>query len=62
MGVSFLPVYVIYESVRHESLSIIDVDMNPIQFWSQLFYHKNRWVTPQMEGLIKVICENSNLL
>ena len=62
MGVSFLPVYVIYESVRHESLSIIDVDMNPVQFWSQLFYHKNSWVTPQMEGLIKVICENSNLL
>ncbi len=59
MGVSFLPVYVVYESVRHGSLAIIDTDMKPVQFWRQLFYHKNRWLSPQMAGLIALIRENA---
>ena len=30
-------------------LAILDADCPPAQMWSQLVYHRNKWVTPQME-------------
>lgn len=59
LGISFLPEYVIKESVMKNELAIIDVEDCTIQFWSQLFYHKDKWLTPQMESFIDLI-KNSN--
>lgn len=59
LGVSFLPEYAVKESVMKNELTIIDVEDCVIQFWSQLFYHKDKWLTPQMESFIELI-KNSN--
>ena len=48
-GVSFLPRYVVEAEVAAGRLAILDVDCPPAQMWSQLVYHRNKWVTPQME-------------
>lgn len=54
-GISFLPEYVIREDVEAGRLAVLDVDCNEIQMWSQLVYHKNKWVTPQMEIFLDIM-------
>lgn len=48
-GISFLPLYVIQDDIQAGKLSLIHTDIPQIQMWSQLVYHKNKWVTPQMQ-------------
>jgi Transcriptional regulator len=59
LGVSLLPEYAVKESVMKNELIIIDVDDCFIQFWSQLFYHKDKWLTPQIESFINIIKNRS---
>ena len=56
-GVSFLPEFAIREGVRAGRLAILDALCPEIQMWSQLAYHRNKWVTPQMELLLRLIGE-----
>ncbi|GKH49741.1 LysR family transcriptional regulator [Eubacteriales bacterium] len=57
-GVSFLPEYAVHEYIKRHLLSTIHTHIEPQHFYSQLFYHKNKWVTPQMEGIISLIKRN----
>lgn len=59
LGISFLPEYAVKESLINNELVIINVEDCSIQFWSQLFYHKDKWLTPQMESFIELI-KNKN--
>ncbi len=52
VGLSFLPLYAIKDFVEAGKLSVIDTDSIDIQMWSQLVYHKNKWITPQMRIFI----------
>lgn len=52
IGLSFLPFYVVRDFVEAGKLSVIDTDSIEIQMWSQLVYHKNKWITPQMKIFI----------
>ena len=54
-GVSFLPEYVVREHVQRHLLSVVHVHIETQHFFSQLFYHKNKWVTPAMEGMISLV-------
>lgn len=58
LGISFLPEYVIQESVQAGELTILHTDDCEIAFWSQLFYHKNKWVSPAMQGFIELLKNN----
>ncbi|WP_278548957.1 LysR family transcriptional regulator [Cloacibacillus evryensis] len=59
MGVSFMPDYVLHESVADGELSVLDVRYNIINLWSQLVYHKNKFVTPQMQAFISLVQRSS---
>lgn len=54
-GVSFLPRYVVQPRLEAGSLVCLDVDCPKVQMWSQLVYHKNKWVTPQMRTFIGLL-------
>lgn len=54
-GVSFLPEYVVRPYVAEGTLQILDVDFPEISMWSQLVYHKNKWVTPQMRIFMEIL-------
>lgn len=56
-GVSFLPEYVIRRYAQAGQAAVLDVDCPPIQMWSQLVYHKNKWITPQMKLFIDLLGE-----
>lgn len=59
LGISFLPEYAVQESLLNNELVIIDVEDCSIQLWIQLFYHKDKWLAPQMESFIKLIKNNN---
>lgn len=48
-GISFLPQYVVQKYLDQGQLAILQPDSPEIQMCSQLVYHKNKWVTPQMQ-------------
>lgn len=57
-GISFLPEYAVRESLASGKLVKLNVPEITISVWRQLIYHKNKWMTPQMEGMIRVIKEH----
>lgn len=55
MGVSFLPEYTVFDDLKDNSLMKITTDLEPVDMYSQLFYHQNKWITPQMKGFIDLV-------
>ena len=49
MGVSFLPDYVTEKAVASGKMVRLHIDSFEIDIWKQLLYHKDKWVSPQMQ-------------
>lgn len=58
LGVSFLPEYTVKEQVAKGTIAVLDVDFPPVEMWSQMVYHKNKWLTPQMKLFIRLVKEH----
>lgn len=54
MGFSFLPFFAVKKSIEQGILVQVETDAPMIRIWSQLLYHKNKWVTPQMKVFIAI--------
>lgn len=52
-GISFLPEYVIKDRVKAGTLVCLPVSGLDLYVWKQLLYHRNKWVSPQMEKVLK---------
>ena len=52
-GISFLPEYVIKDRVEAGTLVCLPVSGLEIHVWKQLLYHRNKWVSPQMEKVLQ---------
>ena len=52
-GISFLPEYVIKDRVKAGTLVCLPVSGLEIHVWKQLLYHRNKWISPQMEKVLK---------
>lgn len=52
MGISFLPDYVTEAAVRRGTLVRMDVQGFEPELWKQLLYHRDKWVSPQMQAVI----------
>ncbi len=48
-GRSFLPRFMVEDEVAQGQLSIIDTEPLDSRMYTQVFYHAQRWVTPQMQ-------------
>ncbi|MBQ8604230.1 MAG: LysR family transcriptional regulator [Oscillospiraceae bacterium] len=53
-GMSFLPRFAIEKSVEEGRLAIVDTDEPEIYMYRQIFYHKDKWKTPEMDEFIRV--------
>lgn len=51
-GISFLPEYVVHDYLKDGQLTILDTGCNEIIMQSQLVYHRNKYVTPQINLFI----------
>ena len=54
-GISYLPEYTIRDHLKANRLAILDVACPKLQMFSQLVYHRHKWVTPQMKSFIEIM-------
>lgn len=55
MGISFLPYFAVREYVTSGTLTILQVRDFHMSMSRQLFYHRDKWVTPEMEVFLERI-------
>ncbi len=53
VGISFLPDYVTEKRVRERRLVYLKVEGFEVEIWKQLLYHRDKWVSPQMEAVLR---------
>ena len=56
---SVLPRYTVEKSIHEQQLAIIPVQDCVMRQWRQLLYHKNKVVTPQIQGMLDPIVETA---
>lgn len=54
-GISFLPEYVVRDELDSGRLVILNTECPEIKMWSQLVYHRSKYVTPQMRAFIALL-------
>ncbi|MDY3250639.1 MAG: LysR family transcriptional regulator [Candidatus Choladocola sp.] len=57
IGVSFLPDYVTESEVAAGRMRYLDVREPEIEVWKQLLYHRDKWVSPQLESVLQYCVE-----
>ena len=57
VGISFLPDYVTAEEVARGRMAYLHVKDFEIVVWKQLLYHRDKWVSPQMESVLQYCVE-----
>lgn len=57
LGISFLPEHLVRSVLSEKEIAILPVTDYNLPFSVHIFYHKNKFLTPQMTGLIQVIQE-----
>lgn len=53
-GISYLPYFAVRESVEAGELAVLDVQDFHLVMYSQIFYHKDKWKTGEMERFIEL--------
>lgn len=54
-GISYLPLFTVRESVEEGKLSVLDVVDFKRSMYQQVIYHKNKWMTKEMDEFIGMI-------
>ena len=49
MGLSFLPEYIVQNALAAGTLARLNVPACRVEMRRQLFYHRDKWLTPQMK-------------
>lgn len=57
-GISFLPEYVVHDYIQNGQLVVLDTECAEIVMWSQLVYHRNKCVTPQMNLFLELMLKH----
>lgn len=57
-GISFLPEYVVDDYLEQGDLVVLDTECNDIIMWSQLAYHRHKYVTPQMNLFLDLMSKH----
>ncbi len=59
VGISFLPDYVTQQAARNGKVVRLDMEQFYPDLWKQLLYHRDKWLSPQMEAVIGYLSEIS---
>ena len=55
MGLSFLPEYIVRPALAAGHLALLSVPDCAVEMHRQLFYHRDKWLTPQMKAFIELV-------
>ena len=59
-GVTFLPEFTVRSEIEKGKLRRVSVKDFHMQVWRQILYHKDKWMTREMEEFIQMArCDNS---
>lgn len=53
VGISFLPDLVTEKAVRAGKLVYLDIPELQVTIWKQLLHHRDKWISPQMDAVLK---------
>ena len=53
-GTSFLPFFSARLAIEKGTVRQVKTELLPLSMWIQMYYHKNKWITPQMEAFLAV--------
>lgn len=51
-GISFLPKFTVQRELQQKQLTALNVHGFQMQTWRQIFYHKDKWVTREMQEFL----------
>lgn len=54
-GICFLPGFVVKDAVDRGKITLLPVEGLHIQVWRQLIYHKGKYITPAMQGMLELL-------
>ena len=57
LGIAVVPTYSIGEELKSGSLMPIKTELDEKKYHSFYIYHKNKWISPQMELAMKLMKE-----
>lgn len=52
-----MPKIVVLEEMKQKKIKKINVENWNVMMWKQILYHKNKYLTPQMNVFIKMLIE-----
>lgn len=55
LGIAFQAEYLVRSACDRQELSILPVENFSFPFYMHIFYHQNKWITPQMVGLVQLV-------
>lgn len=58
-GISFLPKFTVQRELQQKQLTALKVRGFQMQTWRQIFYHKDKWVTREMQEFLRLAKEMS---
>ena len=61
MGLSFLPEYIVRSALAEGRLARLNVPDCTVMMHRQLFYHRDKWVTPQMNVFIELVRQGTQI-
>lgn len=61
-GISFLPDYVTEQDVQAGAIVRLNVRDFEVEIWKQLLYHRDKWVSPQLEAVLEYCAKREFLL
>lgn len=56
-GISFLPHFSAQKALETGKVCQMETDLPVLTMWLQLYYHKNKWISPQMGAFLSVVRE-----
>lgn len=59
LGISYLPLYAVIEDTKENKFKIKQHDSS-VTFYTQLVYHKNKWLSPALKALIQLSIEHAS--
>ena len=61
MGLSFLPEYIVRSALAEGRLARLNVPDCTVMMHRQLFHHRDKWVTPQMNVFIELVRQGTQI-
>ncbi|MEH7549440.1 LysR substrate-binding domain-containing protein [Neobacillus vireti] len=59
LGISYLPLMTVEDEIQEGRLKIIPCDGDFKQIYSQVAYHKNKWISPALSAFINITLKHA---